>query len=70
MLLSAGRLQEASADLEDALALPLPARCFLAALHVEFLLPLGNIGQDRPEPLVLGNRRLVDLAQLVVNPVG
>ena len=33
--------------------------------HVELLLLLGDVGQDRAQPLVLDNRSLVDLRPFV-----
>lgn len=38
--------------------------------HVELLLLLGNVGQNRTEPLVLNDRRLVDLRPFVEGAVG
>ena len=57
-------------DLEHVVLLATPARCLGRSGHVEFLLLLGNVGQDRTETLVLDNRSLVDLLPLVEGAVG
>ncbi len=52
-------------DLEHVVLLATPARCFGRAGHVELLLLLGNVSQDRTQALVLDNRGLVDLLRSV-----
>ena len=41
----------------------------LGAREVERLLPLGDVGQDGPKPLVLNNRGLVDLLEPIEGPI-
>ena len=48
---------------------PTPARCLGRAGHVELLLLLGNVGQDRTKALVLDNRSLVHLVEGAVGQV-
>src|SRR3954447_4759512 len=60
----------ASAHFEQACRLPASAWRSLGPAHIEFLLPLGDIGQHRPEPLVLHDRRLIDPLALVEHPIG
>ena len=59
-----------SVDLEHmTFALALTARRFLRPAFAASLLPGGNISQHFAKPLVLDNRRLIDLLQLVECPV-
>src|SRR5581483_10268399 len=58
------------ARLEQARTLAAPAWGLLAAADVEQLLLLGDVRQNRSQPLVLDDRRLVDLSHLVECPVG
>src|SRR6516165_439352 len=67
----AARCHEGSStDLEEALSLASPAWRFLAARHVHLALPLGDVREHRPEPLVFDDRRLINLPDLVEDPVG
>jgi hypothetical protein len=42
----------------------------LAAGHVQLFLPLGDVGQHRPQPLVLDNGGLIDLLQPIKGSIG
>src|SRR5687767_10003268 len=64
------RAARSSAHLEQALALATPPRGAIAPAHVEVLLPLRNIGQNRTQALVLDHRRLIDPLAPVKDPVG
>src|SRR3954463_6977354 len=59
-----------STYLEQARPLTAPARRLLAPPQVALLLPLGDVGQNRPQPLVLHHRRLVHPLALVKGPIG
>ena len=59
-----------SAGFEHVIALTAPSWRFLAAVHVQLLLALGDIGQSRPQTLVIDNGALIDLLQPVEGPVG
>src|SRR5258705_7671484 len=52
-------------DLEHVILLATSPRRLGRAGHVELLLLLGDVGQDRAQPLVLDNRCLVDLRPFV-----
>src|ERR1700720_2564370 len=54
-----------SADFKHVAALPLAARCGLAASFCTFDLPLADVREDGAEVLVLDDRRLRNLTQLV-----
>ncbi len=54
-----------SADFKHVADLPLAARCGLAARFCTFDLPLANVREDGAEVLVLDDRRLRNLTQLV-----
>jgi hypothetical protein len=56
-------------DLEHMVLLATPARRLGRTGHVEFLLLLGNVGQDRTQALVLDDRGLVDLRPFVEGAV-
>src|SRR5215213_925540 len=56
-------------ELEQARPLTAPARRLLAPPQVALLLPLGDVGQNRPQPFVLHHRRLVHSLTLVEGPI-
>src|SRR4051812_8749198 len=60
----------ASADFEDVVELPLTARRFLASLLPGLTLLLSDEGKSRAKVLVLDDRPLRDLRQLVKGGVG
>ncbi len=47
-----------------------PARRLFRPTHVDLLLAFNNVGQHRAKPLVLDDRRLIDLLPPVEDPVG
>jgi len=58
-------------DLEHvALRLPLSPRSFLGAALGLFRLSRGHIGKNLAQPLVLDDRRLIDLLKLVEGSIG
>ena len=59
-----------SADFKHVADLPLAARCGLAASFCTFDLPLADVREDGAEVLVLDDRRLRNLPQLVKGGVG
>src|SRR5207302_4352374 len=59
-----------SADFKHVADLPLAARCGLAASFCTFDLPLADVREDGAEVLVLDDRRLRNLPQLVEGGVG
>ena len=50
-----------SAGFEHVIGLAAPSWRFLAAIHVQLLLALRDIGQGRPQTLVIDNGALIDL---------
>src|SRR5208337_1229166 len=58
------------AYLENSLGLACAARRLFTAALAELLLPLRDIGQNRPQSLVLDNGGLVDLPHLVEDAIG
>ena len=57
-------------DLEHMVLLATSPRRFGRTGHVEFLLLLGNVSQDRTQALVLDDRGLVHLRPFVEGAVG
>jgi hypothetical protein len=57
-------------DLEHMVLLATSPRCLGRTGHVEFLLLLGNVVQDRTQALVLDDRGLVHLRPFVEGAVG
>jgi hypothetical protein len=59
-----------SADFKHVADLPVAARCGLAASFCTFDLPLADVREDGAEVIVLDDRRLRNLPQLVEGGVG